>query len=174
MQQGRPSSLFGKSLPPLALQLLVHSAPILRLRSRVSVPFLDDNPEFVVPFDRACGELLCNLPSERYERRPTLITTNLAFSDWVHVFGDAKLTATPLDRLGHHSHALAPRGPSFRNRSKIADADPAPTPPQQEGGERHRNRDLKYCNRAVILQPGTCSKTGRRFAQFLSVASNGY
>jgi len=30
-----------------------------------------------VPFDRAGGELLFNLLSERYERRSTLITTNL-------------------------------------------------------------------------------------------------
>jgi DNA replication protein DnaC len=36
-----------------------------------------------VPFDRAGGELLFNLISERYEQRSTLITTNLAFSEWV-------------------------------------------------------------------------------------------
>ena len=53
-----------------------------------------------VPFDRAGGELLFNLLSERYERRSTLVTTNLAFSEWVHVFGDAKLSKARLDRLG--------------------------------------------------------------------------
>jgi len=69
-----------------------------------------------VPFDRAGGELLFNLLSERYERRSTLITTNLAFSEWVQVFGDAKLTTALLDRLGHHSHILTTRGQSYRSR----------------------------------------------------------
>jgi len=71
-----------------------------------------------VPFDRAGGELLFNLLSERYERRSTMITTNLAFSEWVQVFGDAKLTTALLDRLGHHSHILTTRGVSYRSRNR--------------------------------------------------------
>ena len=71
-----------------------------------------------VPFDRAGGELLFNLLSERYERRSTLVTTNLAFGEWVQVFGDAKLTTALLDRLGHHSHILTTRGSSFRSRNR--------------------------------------------------------
>jgi len=71
-----------------------------------------------VPFDRAGGELLFNLLSKRYERRSTLVTTNLAFSEWVQVFGDAKLTTALLDRLGHHSHILTTRGSSYRSRNR--------------------------------------------------------
>lgn len=71
-----------------------------------------------VPFDRAGGELLFNLLSERYERRSTMITTNLAFSEWVQVFGDAKLTTALLDRLGHHSHILTTKGISYRSRNR--------------------------------------------------------
>jgi hypothetical protein len=40
-----------------------------------------------VPFERTGGELLFNLLAQRYERRSTVITTNLAFSEWVKVFG---------------------------------------------------------------------------------------
>ena len=69
-----------------------------------------------VPFDRTGGELLFNVFSDRYERRSTLLTTNLAFSEWVKVFGDEKLTTALLDCLGHHSHILTTRGPSFRSR----------------------------------------------------------
>ena len=71
-----------------------------------------------VPFDRVGGELLFNVLSERYERRSTLVTTNLAFSEWVQVFGDEKLTVALLDRLSHHSHILTTRGESYRRRGR--------------------------------------------------------
>ena len=69
-----------------------------------------------VPFERAGGELLFNLLAQRYERRATIITTNLAFSEWVKVFGDEKLTTALLDRLSHHAHILTTRGESFRSQ----------------------------------------------------------
>ena len=74
-----------------------------------------------VPFERTGGELLFNLLADRYERRSTVVTTNLAFSEWVRVFGDEKLTTALLDRLGHHAHILTTRGPSYRTRRLAAD-----------------------------------------------------
>ncbi|MCY3571188.1 MAG: IS21-like element helper ATPase IstB [Chloroflexi bacterium] len=74
-----------------------------------------------VPFDRAGGELLFNLLADRYERRSTIVTTNLSFSEWVQVFGDEKLTTALLDRLGHHAHILTTKGQSYRTRRRTTD-----------------------------------------------------
>lgn len=86
-----------------------------------------------VPFDRAGGELLFNLLSDRYERRSTLITTNLTFSEWVQVFGDAKLTTALLDRLGHHSHILTTKGVSYRSRNRDREGSLTMNPEPKDG-----------------------------------------
>ncbi len=71
-----------------------------------------------VPFDKTGGELLFNLLADRYEQRSTLITTNLAFGEWVQVFGSEKLTTALLDRLGHHATVLTTKGGSYRTKKR--------------------------------------------------------
>lgn len=72
-----------------------------------------------VPFDRAGGELLFNLLTERYERRSIVVTTNLPFAEWVTVFaGDEKLTTALLDRLAHHATVITTKGKSYRMRKR--------------------------------------------------------
>jgi DNA replication protein DnaC len=80
----------------------------------VSVLVLD---EFgFVPFDRAGGELLFNLLSERHARaRSTIVTTNLKFGEWIQVLGCEKLTTALLDRLSARAHVLTTLPPSYRS-----------------------------------------------------------
>jgi DNA replication protein DnaC len=56
-----------------------------------------------IPFEKQEADLLFQFISDRYEKKSLMITTNLAFSEWIKVFKDELVTAATIDRLIHYS-----------------------------------------------------------------------
>jgi len=69
-----------------------------------------------VPLDRVGSQLLFEVISECYERKPVIINTNIEFSRWVNVFYDEQMTGAIIDRILHHCHLLLFPGQSNRLR----------------------------------------------------------
>jgi DNA replication protein DnaC len=67
---------------------------------------------------------LYEIITERYECGSVIITSNRAFEEWGEVFANDLLASAALDRLTHHTHTLAIRGDSFRQRNRKKEALP--------------------------------------------------
>jgi DNA replication protein DnaC len=72
-----------------------------------------------IPLHKEGAELLFQVISMCYENKSLVITTNLQFGQWNHVFGDPILTEAVIDRLIHHSHLLLFNGESFRYKESL-------------------------------------------------------
>ena len=70
-------------------------------------------------FSRTGAELLFQVFADRYERGSLLVTSNLAFSEWVQVFQGERMTAALLDRLTHHCHIFEMNGESYRFKQSV-------------------------------------------------------
>ena len=56
--------------------------------------------------------------AERYERKPTIITSNLDFSEWNDAFHNKLLGAATLDRIMHGAYQVVLDGKSYRTPRK--------------------------------------------------------
>jgi DNA replication protein DnaC len=73
-----------------------------------------------IPLGKEGAELLFQVISMCYEQKSIVITTNLQFGQWNHVFGNQILTEAVIDRLIHHSHLVIFTGESYRYRESVS------------------------------------------------------
>jgi DNA replication protein DnaC len=72
-----------------------------------------------LPFGRDEANLFFHVIAKRYERASTIVTSNLAFTQWATTLADdATLTAALLDRLLHHAHIVQISGESYRLKDR--------------------------------------------------------
>lgn len=67
-------------------------------------------------FDNRNADLLFQVVSRRYERKSTVLTTNLAFKDWPSIFPNATCATALIDRVIHHADVIRIEGTSYRLR----------------------------------------------------------
>ena len=71
-----------------------------------------------LPITKEGAYLFFQLINKRYEKKPTILTTNQVFSKWSDIFGDSVVTAAIIDRLVHHSHIIKIKGQSYRIKDR--------------------------------------------------------
>lgn len=71
--------------------------------------------------DEDASSLIFQLVSRRYERRSTIITTNVGIGSWASVFGNPVTANAIADRVCHHCKVLKITGRSWRTKDLAPD-----------------------------------------------------
>ena len=72
-----------------------------------------------LPIDKEDSNLFFQLIDIRYEKKSTILTTNINFNDWDNIFYDAVVANAILDRILHHSKVITINGRSYRVKDYI-------------------------------------------------------
>jgi DNA replication protein DnaC len=67
-------------------------------------------------YDARSADLLFQVVSRRYEKKPIVLTTNLPFSEWPSIFPNAACAVALIDRVIHHASIISIEGDSYRRR----------------------------------------------------------
>ena len=74
-----------------------------------------------LPIDKEDSKLFFQLIDKRYEKKSTIITTNINFNNWDGVFMDPVIANAILDRVLHHAHVIHITGKSYRLKDYYED-----------------------------------------------------
>lgn len=72
-----------------------------------------------LPIDAEDAKLFFQLIDMRYEKRSTILTTNVNFKSWDEIFQEPKLANAILDRILHHATVVSIVGPSYRLKDHL-------------------------------------------------------
>lgn len=73
-----------------------------------------------LPIDAEDAKLFFQLIDMRYEKRSTILTTNVNFKSWDEIFQEPKLANAILDRILHHATVVTIAGESYRLKNHLA------------------------------------------------------
>lgn len=76
-----------------------------------------------LPIDKEDSKLFFQLIDLRYEKKSTILTTNINFSNWDDVFFDPIIANAILDRVLHHAHVVNITGKSYRIKEYVKGDD---------------------------------------------------
>lgn len=76
-----------------------------------------------LPIDKEDSKLFFQLIDMRYEKKSTILTTNINFNNWDDVFFDPIIANAILDRVLHHAHVINIAGKSYRLKDYIKQDD---------------------------------------------------
>lgn len=85
-----------------------------RLKHYASYKLLIIDELGYLPISEGDERLLFQLIDRRYEKKSTIVSTNINFSDWESIFYDTRIANAILDRILHHCTVIQIVGDSYR------------------------------------------------------------
>lgn len=76
-----------------------------------------------LPIEKEDSKLFFQLIDRRYEKRSTILTTNINFNSWDGIFYDPVIANAILDRVLHHAHVVNITGKSYRLKAYMSQDD---------------------------------------------------
>jgi DNA replication protein DnaC len=89
-----------------------------RFRRYARMPLLIIDDFGLKPIRPPFDDYLHQLVAERYEKRPTVVTSNLDFDEWINAFDNKLMGSACVDRLRHNAYILPLEGRSYRMPKK--------------------------------------------------------
>lgn len=86
----------------------------VRLKHYASYRLLIIDELGYLPISEGDERLLFQLIDRRYEKKSTIVSTNINFSDWEAIFYDIRIANAILDRILHHCSVIQILGDSYR------------------------------------------------------------